>query len=522
MADSIQRMVPYTLIRQTLRVSNAASMINGMMRLLLAKLSVGGLTNWMGLTSSAEDGMNLLQRIISLVLSYDSSDFKKAADRIEKSKNGPKKAHLAAIKEHLARPRPYHEAVRRESADRGQSMVVAILESVDPSLVASLTDTHHVQLAQYYAALLSIRDRREITNVFCRQNPDLFTQALRDGVAAFDPIIRGIHDKIDLKEHVSDTEGFITEFIDISKGTKEPSKKSGGGEKRVLPTVKDYVELLRRNRHLLYKWIHRVAHNTPDIRDTFRGWAVETIKVFQGPRTSQTEGDANSQTTATQDQGNHPESRLAAGAGAMGPELMAMFGALPTDVQANITPLLDDHVAYLSALDEVTAEKRQALLDKINAPAAVDGADDAASSKQAPSSGRFIASWQELLDSTIIGPATAEGQLRRGRDVAHVTTPGKTGIHGSGSGSGDSSSSNGRSGSPAPKHHTRKHDGFLSGFSSALSSRNPSPEREPTPVLPPSPPPRPASIGPQPPNVVPVVDALGKQFRQFLVERTST
>lgn len=55
-------LVPYFAIGQTLKVSNAATMINGMLRLVLAKLSVSGLTNFIGLTNNAKEGMNLLQR----------------------------------------------------------------------------------------------------------------------------------------------------------------------------------------------------------------------------------------------------------------------------------------------------------------------------------------------------------------------------------------------------------------------------------------------------------------------------
>ena len=62
MVASIHRMVPYSAIKQTLRIGNAASMISGITRLLLAKVSIGGLTNWLGLTQNADDGMNLLQR----------------------------------------------------------------------------------------------------------------------------------------------------------------------------------------------------------------------------------------------------------------------------------------------------------------------------------------------------------------------------------------------------------------------------------------------------------------------------
>ncbi|CAK7205290.1 hypothetical protein SEUCBS139899_008059 [Sporothrix eucalyptigena] len=522
LVESVQQLVPYSVVRQTLRVSNAASMINGMMKLLLAKLSVGGLTNWMGLTSTADDGMNLLQRIVSLVLSYDASTFKKAAEKIEKDKavGGPqRKAQLAALREHLARPRQYHEAVRRESlavvdpkTGQHKSLVVAILESVDPSLVTPpLTEAQHTQLAQYYAALLSVHDRREITNVFCRQNPDLFTQALRDGVAAFDPIIRGIHDKIDLKEHVSDIEGFINEFIEVSKGVKSTTKK--GSDERILPTVKDYVELLRRNRHLLYKWLHRVAHDTPDIRDMFRGWAVDTIKLFRGPEGGQTGTQASTNSTGQ----SLSKSRLNGGAGSMDHDLRGMFDGLPAHTQTKVLSLLDEHVIYLRALDEAASGQRQALLDKINAPTQNSDEDvsfgSPSTTKQAPGSGRFIARWQELLDETTIGPGTAEGPLRHGRDVAHVAAQGKT------SSSGSSATTPGIGSGPAAKLHNWKHDGFFSGFSSALSSRNPSPDRAETPTT--ETPPGRADVGPRPPDVLPVVDALGDKFRQLLVERSS-
>lgn len=60
--EGVNRLTPYSMIKQTLRVSNAATMISGMMKLFLAKLSLTSLSNWAGLTQSPDDGMNLLQR----------------------------------------------------------------------------------------------------------------------------------------------------------------------------------------------------------------------------------------------------------------------------------------------------------------------------------------------------------------------------------------------------------------------------------------------------------------------------
>lgn len=60
--ENVHNLIPYSVIAQTLRVGNAATMMSSLFRLVLAKVSVGAVTNWLGLTQNADDGMNLLQR----------------------------------------------------------------------------------------------------------------------------------------------------------------------------------------------------------------------------------------------------------------------------------------------------------------------------------------------------------------------------------------------------------------------------------------------------------------------------
>ena len=62
--DNANKLVPYTLIRQTFKIGNVASMINAMIKVVLAKMSMGSVTNWMGWTSDANEGMNLLQKYV--------------------------------------------------------------------------------------------------------------------------------------------------------------------------------------------------------------------------------------------------------------------------------------------------------------------------------------------------------------------------------------------------------------------------------------------------------------------------
>ncbi len=62
LVQNSHKLIPYAMIRPILKVGNAATMLNSLMKLLLAKLSLGSLSNWAGLTQKADEGMNLLQR----------------------------------------------------------------------------------------------------------------------------------------------------------------------------------------------------------------------------------------------------------------------------------------------------------------------------------------------------------------------------------------------------------------------------------------------------------------------------
>ncbi len=211
--ESAHRLVPYSLVRQTLRVSNAATMMAAMMRLLLAKLGVGGMTNWIGLTKNADEGMNLLQRCVGPVAPKERRPrgafanmtggppgsylpfwpgtgliFGERQSRPRRRERATQE-HFAAIRQHMARFRQEHEQVRRQSVEGQRSIIAAIFDSVNADLAKDLSESDHAECGNYYSALLSVRDREQITAVLCRQSPDLVTQALREVTAALEPLI---------------------------------------------------------------------------------------------------------------------------------------------------------------------------------------------------------------------------------------------------------------------------------------------------------------------------------------------
>jgi hypothetical protein len=465
--ENVHRLAPYLMIKQTLRVGNAATMVNGMMRLLLAKVGVGALSNWLGFTQNADDGMNLLQRIISLVLSWDSSEFRKTADRIEKASGGPSKEHLSVIRDYVELSQAEHEALRELSRVKPESVVAAIFENTQPELLESLSETQHAQCLEYYSAILSIRDREQITKVLCRSNPDLFTQALRDLVASFEPMIRTIHGHIDLREHIGAMETFLDDFISTSKMRND----SAGGKKSIAtPTVEDYVALFRRNRKLLYNWLHQFAANCPDVRESFREWAKKTMLAFREKHASDVP-DIPTRSSSDPDGISLERSRPSA-AGDMSRPLQQLFRNLTPSTQAEVVSALDAHAAYLSDLEDLSIRRMQRVLDNlaerasqveglpsatpIRPPISIAGvrsfwpsasssarttpvASGANTPARGPGSmsgpGMFLARWQALLDRTVVTPSQASGSpARTGRDVKGATSQGKVGI-GEGNGS---------------------------------------------------------------------------------------
>ena len=60
--ENVNKLMPYMAVRQILRIGNVATMMNGMLRLLLTKVRVGSITKWVGMGKNADPPMNLLQR----------------------------------------------------------------------------------------------------------------------------------------------------------------------------------------------------------------------------------------------------------------------------------------------------------------------------------------------------------------------------------------------------------------------------------------------------------------------------
>lgn len=256
--------------------------------------------------------------------------------------------------------------------ENSKSIVAVIFEA--NSLSSDLPEAHHLQAQEYFKMQLSIRDRDQLSQVLCRQQPDHLTEAIRDLVNAYDPIIRALHNAVDLSAGLTDLENFLNDLIKVSK---LPSPSKSKDKAKPLPTVEDFVKLLKKHQNSCHRFLYQIAKNGPEVTEWFRQYALKFISEFQ--RASGTAG----------------------GAGAMDPTLDSLFGKLSPEERESAIKTLDAHSIYLDNLHESSSARMNSILS--------------CSSRTQCGPGMYIAKWLALIGSTPITPATPTGPLRSGK-----------------------------------------------------------------------------------------------------------
>ena len=432
--DHVNRLVPYTMIRQTLKIGNVASMINAMVKVVLAKMSVASVTNWMGFTQNSDEGMNLLQNIISTVLHWDMRELKHRANKIEKSKEAPSKEQMSTITSYLAKSRDEHDALREHSMKNTESMVHVILKNNNVS--AALSSQQHALLLEYLSLLLAVRDRHELIRILCHSTPDHLTQSVRDLVSAYEPMIRSVHNAVDLSETLYDFEVFLRDMIKLSKLPSDREKRRTAPT----PTVGDFVQLLKKHMYSSHKFLHQVAKNSTEVTKWFQDWANHAARQFQ----------------------RHVDKEVTGGAGDLSEPLSDLWKSLEARKRAELVQILDAHAAYLSKLHAASSARLRSVVSSPTSshPALkpLGSAPGSRSSSPVPSKlknkkseprmrgdngslvesdgtiagpGAFLARWQHLLDATLITPAEATGGKVRGGGFKSVLKASEKTIEGS-------------------------------------------------------------------------------------------
>lgn len=376
MIESVHNLIPYMLVRQTLKVGNVATMLSGVMRIVLAKASVASVTNWIGLSTGADEGMNLMQQIINQVLSWDKRDLRKRAEKIERDKHAPPKDVREELKNWIHRSRVEHDECRRQSQEQNMSIVSMILAL--SSVSTELTEKQHEKALEYLSLHLAIRDRQEIVRVLCKRNPDILTAAVRDAVDAYTPIIRHVHQAVNLSDTLWDFERFLTDMLKIAKPTGPK------GEEKP-PPVEAFVDLFHRHQGSCHKFLHQVAKNGKEVASWWLEYAHMAAAMFRSHEKPPPSESVVSDKIVT---------------GGIQEEMAKVFAELPAKDQEAVKQEVDAHQKYIDELHAASSARISAVIKRDQSTIFGPGA--------------YLARWQQLMDNTLITPATAHGPVRCG------------------------------------------------------------------------------------------------------------
>ena len=217
------------------------------------------------------------------------------------------------------------------------SIVHAILGTSDAD--TSLNEVQHRLAQDYLAIQLSIRDREQIINVLCRSQPDHLTDAVRSLVAAYEPMIRAVHNAVDLSATLYDFEVFLRDMIKVAKVPEQPRR----GQPAQRPTVGDFVQLLKKHQGSSHKFMHQCAKNDKELTGWFHDYARTAASHFrrQKLQVSREKKGAVEERKPT---------HFTPNAGDLAEDLQTLYASLPPSKKEPIPPILDWHARHLEKL----------------------------------------------------------------------------------------------------------------------------------------------------------------------------
>ena len=234
-------------------------------------------------------------------------------------------------------------------------------------------------------------------------------------IQAYEPVIRNIHNAVDLSDTLSDFQSFLGDMLKVAK-IQPPGKD---GETNV-PTVGDFVQLLKKHQYSCHKFLHQCARNGKELTGWYLDWAKKAASQFQR--------DTTLSDPTAQD------------AGDLTKPLNELFSKLPSEHQEKILPILDAQSKYLDELHASSKIRLESVLksapsknpaiakvlssasnssrssSRASSPGPKSANTPTLSSSSGPSTdpgpGAYLARWQDLLDNTPITPLEPTGKVK--------------------------------------------------------------------------------------------------------------
>ncbi|KAI1336825.1 PX-domain-containing protein [Xylariaceae sp. FL0016] len=281
----IHSLIPYTLMKNVIRIANPAAVMSGVLDLFLAQP--------LGTRS-------LMQRIFSMTLNDGIRSYQKAIDAVA-AKVGDdvfveKLRKFSEAEDHIK------NTIREEAEADDMDIIVSIMRSdlISPPLKAD-------QIGRLYNAYVAFNNAVDNVDEELKQGAQLFSylkqliklqtrqrdkammlhlieepvtlQLLRDLFTIFyEPLVR-VYKSANVYNSITDFAVFIDDMIQVVEKCREQDASADPNQ-----TVQAFIDLCQRHEHNFYKFVHEVHTHDNGLFTQLMGW-IEGILDFlrKGP-----------------------------------------------------------------------------------------------------------------------------------------------------------------------------------------------------------------------------------------------
>jgi hypothetical protein len=285
-ARRIHSLIPYSVIKNVIRIANPAAVMSAVLDIFLAQ---------------PFGTRSLMQRIFSLTLNDGIKSFQKSIDILATKIDDPvfsqKLYKYTHAEEHIK------IAIREEAEADDVDIIVAVMRSdlIEPGLTGE-------QIQRLYNAYVAFNNAVENVDEELRQGAQLFSymkqylklctrqrdkemmlqlieepvtlQLFRDLFTIFyEPLVR-VYKSANVYNSVTDFAVFIDDMIQVVDKCREQDASADPNQ-----TVQAFIDLCQRHEHNFYKFVHEVHTHDNGLFTQLMGW-IEGILEFlrKGPK----------------------------------------------------------------------------------------------------------------------------------------------------------------------------------------------------------------------------------------------
>lgn len=276
----IHSLIPYTVLKNVIRIANPAAVMSGVLDLFLA---------------TPFKSRSLMQRVLSMAISDGIRHIQKSVDSLEAMIDDP--VLCQKLKAFTAADENVKDLIREQAQQEGNDLALVILQSEDlggplepkrfekvfnayVAYVSAVDNIHEEikQSAQFFAHL------KQLLKLYTRQRDKRMMQAMieepvtlqlfRDLFTIFyEPLIR-VYKSANVYNSVTDFAVFVDDMIAVIE--KAQSQDMSTDPNR---TVQSFIDLCTRHEENFYKFVHEVHIHDDGLFDKLMGW-LEDILVF--------------------------------------------------------------------------------------------------------------------------------------------------------------------------------------------------------------------------------------------------